>query len=206
MVGRVLPQPTLAFKLSELSEVFTIEQIEDVSLVLSLEVPVDVTTVEVVFEDVVSPDVVESDTVDAPLSFDVISEFVSSFDDVLTLSSMDLSFFEYFYASCNDDIAPCSPSPPTTYVFDIDDESLQGDLDESYQSNFDLDLTEERVSPTFDDPETVDLGTTDEPRELRIGSDLFAYEMDSLLKLLRSYLDVFAWSYEDMPDLNPFVV
>ena len=132
MVGRVFPKPTPVFQLSELFEVFTIEQIEDVPLVLTPEVPVDVTIVEVVLEDVVSPDVVESGTVDPPLSFDVLSGFVSRFDDVLTLSSMDLSFYEYFSASCDNDIAPCSPSPPTTYVFDIDDESLQGDLDESH--------------------------------------------------------------------------
>ena len=141
-----------------------------------------------------------------PLSFDVLSGFGSRFDDVLTLSSMDLSFFEYFSASCDNDIAPCSPSPPTSHVFDIDDKSLQGDLDVSYQSDSNNDLTKERVSPTFDDYETVDLGTGNEPRELRIGSALSAVERDSLFQLLRSYLDVFSWSYEDMPGLDPSVV
>ena len=60
--------------------------------------------------------------------------------------------------------------------------------------------------PTFDDPETVDLGTTNEPRELRIDLALSAAERDSLFQLLRSYLDVFAWSYEDMPGLDPSIV
>ncbi|RVX02224.1 hypothetical protein CK203_025304 [Vitis vinifera] len=36
--------------------------------------------------------------------------------------------------------------------------------------------------------------------ELRIRSDLSTDERDSLVQLLKSYLDVFAWSYEDMPD------
>ena len=124
MVGCVLPKPTLTFQLSELSEVFTIEQIENVSLVLTSEVPVDVTTIEVVLKDIVNLDVVKSGTMDPPLSFDVLSGFVSLFDDVLTLSSMDLRFSQYFFASCDNDIAPCSPSPPTSHVFDIDDESL----------------------------------------------------------------------------------
>ena len=203
MVERVFPEPTPAFQLSELSEVFTIEQIEDVPLVLAPEVLVDVLFV---LEDVVSPDVVESSTVDPPLSFDVLSGFISRFDDVLTLSSMDLRFFEYFSASCDNDIAPCSPSPPTSHVFDIDDKSLQCDLDVSYQSDSDHEITEERVSPTFGDPETIDLGTTNEPRELRICSALSAAERDSLFQLLRSYLDVFAWSYEDMPGLDPSIV
>ena len=203
MVGRVFSEPTPVFQLSDLSEVFTIKQIEDVPLVLTPEVPVDV---PLVLEDVVSPDVVESGTMDPPLSFDVLSGFVSHFDDVLTLSSMDLSLFEYFSASCDNGIAPCSPSPPTSHVFHIDDKSLQGDLNVSYQSDSDHYLTEERVSPTFDDPETVDLGTTNEPRELRIGSALSTAERDSLFQLLRSYLDVFAWSYEDMSGLDPSIV
>ena len=62
MVGHVLREPTLAFKLSELFEVFTIKHIKDASLILTLEVPTNVTIVEVVFKDVVSPYVVESGT------------------------------------------------------------------------------------------------------------------------------------------------
>ncbi|RVW14465.1 Retrovirus-related Pol polyprotein from transposon 17.6 [Vitis vinifera] len=56
------------------------------------------------------------------------------------------------------------------------------------------------------DTEIVDFGTTDQPRELRIGSDLSTDERYSLIQLLRSYLDVFAWSYEDMPGLDPSII
>ncbi|XP_034674313.1 uncharacterized protein LOC117905510, partial [Vitis riparia] len=52
----------------------------------------------------------------------------------------------------------------------------------------------------------VDFGTADQPRELRIGSDLSIDERDSLIQLLRAYLDVFAWSYEDIPGLDPSIV
>ena len=41
---------------------------------------------------------------------------------------------------------------------------------------------------------------------MRIGSALSTAERDSLFQLLRSYLDVFAWSYEDMSGLDPLVV
>ena len=41
---------------------------------------------------------------------------------------------------------------------------------------------------------------------MRIGTTLSVDERDSLLRLLRSYLDVFAWSYEDMPGLDPSIV
>ncbi|KAL6349811.1 hypothetical protein AAG906_001698 [Vitis piasezkii] len=56
------------------------------------------------------------------------------------------------------------------------------------------------------DVETVDFGIEDQPRELKIGSPLSTDERDRLIHLLRSYLDVFAWTYEDMPSLDPSIV
>ena len=41
---------------------------------------------------------------------------------------------------------------------------------------------------------------------MRIDTTLSADERDSLLRLLRSYLDVFAWSYEDMSSLDLSIV
>ncbi|RVW69899.1 hypothetical protein CK203_059131 [Vitis vinifera] len=58
------------------------------------------------------------------------------------------------------------------------------------------------VSPAVGDTRLL-IWHADQPRELRIGSDLSTDERDSLIQLLRSYLDVFAWSYEDMPGLDP---
>ena len=64
----------------------------------------------------------------------------------------------------------------------------------------------ERVSLAIEDVEAVDFGTKDQPKELKIGSLLSTYKSDRLIHLLRSYLDVFAWSYEDMPSLDPSIV
>ena len=36
--------------------------------------------------------------------------------------------------------------------------------------------------------------------------DLSTDERDNLVQLLKSYFDVFAWSYEDMPSLDPSIV
>ena len=104
---------------------------------------------------------------------------------------MDLSIFEYSHASSIGDIDACAPYSLTSRIHDIDDEPLQPNFDDSYQYDSDHSFTDERVSPPFDDLEIVDLGTTDQPRELRIDTTLSAYERDSLLRLLRSYLDVF---------------
>ncbi|RVX21643.1 Retrovirus-related Pol polyprotein from transposon 17.6 [Vitis vinifera] len=116
-----------------------------------------------------------SDSVDPPLSFDVLSGFVSRSDIV-------------------------------SDIFDIDDEIAQHDSDDDSSSVSDSDPVDQRVSPAVGDTEIVDFGTTDQPRELRIGSDLSTDERDSLIQLLRAYLDVFAWSYEDMPGLDPSIV
>ena len=51
------------------------------------------------------------DFVDPPLSFDVLSGFVSRFDDVHNYSFMDLGIFEYLPVSC--DITYSAPFSPT---------------------------------------------------------------------------------------------
>ena len=65
---------------------------------------------------------------------------------------------------------------------------------------------DQRVSPFVGDTEIVDFSTADQPRELRIRLDLSIDERDNLIQLLRAYLDVFTWSYEDMPGLDPSIV
>ncbi|RVW91717.1 Retrovirus-related Pol polyprotein from transposon 17.6 [Vitis vinifera] len=98
------------------------------------------------YEGTVGPIEGASDSVDPPLSFDILSGFVTRFDCV------------------SDDS-----------IFDINDEIAQPDSD-------------------------------DQPRELKIGLPLSTDERNRLIHLLRSYLDVFAWSYEDMPGLDPSIV
>ncbi|KAL6349832.1 hypothetical protein AAG906_001719 [Vitis piasezkii] len=129
-----------------------------------------------------------SDFVDPPLSFVILLGFVSHFDDVHDSSFMDLSIFEYLL------------------IFDIDDEIAQHDSDDDSSSASDLRPIDQRVSPATEDSKIVDFDTTDQPRELRIGLDLSTDERDNLVSLLISYLDVFAWSYEDMPRLDPSIV
>ena len=179
---------------------------EDASLAPDDDVITGDVIVDIASSDNLGHVVGESDAVDPPLSFDVLSRFVSRSNDVLAFSSMDLSIFEYSPVYFIDDIDACAPHSPTSQIHDIDDEPLQLDFDDSYLFDSDHSFTDERVSPPFDDLETVDLGTTGEPREMRIGTTLSADERDSLLRLLISYLNVFAWSYEDMPGLDPSIV
>ncbi|RVW90698.1 hypothetical protein CK203_046461 [Vitis vinifera] len=160
----------------------------------------DVIVVDVLFDGPVGLVEGASDFVDPPHSFDVLSGFVSRHDYVSDFSSMDLSIFEYLLVCYV--IALSAPSSPTSQIFDIDDEVAQHDSDDDSSSVSDSNPVDQRVSPATGDIKIIDFSTVDQPRELRIGSDLSTDERDNLIQLLRAYLDFFAWSYEDMPGLD----
>ena len=54
--------------------------------------------------------------------------------------------------------------------------------------------------------ETVNLGTEEEKKEVKIGTTLSPAIRKELIDLLQDYSDVFAWSYQDMPSLNTNIV
>ena len=132
------------------------------------------------------------DSVDPPFSFDIMLGFITHFDYVYDDSILDLSIYKYSSLSC-EDVSLVAPYSPTSQILDIDDEIAQHDLDE-------------KATLIVEDVEIVDFSTANQPRELKIISPLSINEKDNLIHLLRSYLDVFAWSYEDMPSLDPSIV
>ena len=67
-------------------------------------------------------------------------------------------------------------------------------------------MEERKVTPISSSTKLVGFETLDQPRELKIGTFLSHDERSRLIDLLRSYLDVFAWSYEDMRGLDPSIV
>ncbi|RVW34460.1 Retrovirus-related Pol polyprotein from transposon 297 [Vitis vinifera] len=117
-----------------------------------------VPTTDDMYESTVGPVEGASNSMDPPISFDILSGFVTHSDYVYDDSVMDLRIYEYLSVSYDDD------------------------------------------------DETVDFGTDDQLRELKIGLSLSIDERDRLIPLLKSYLDVFAWSYEDVPGLDPSMV
>ena len=56
------------------------------------------------------------------------------------------------------------------------------------------------MEPTF---ETLNLGNDENPRLIKIGSTLSEKERKDLKKLLTKFQELFAWSYKDMPDIDP---
>ena len=188
----------------ELFGVSIIEIIEEDQTVPTPELPAFVVPTIDVYEGTISPVEGVSDSVDPPLSFDILSGFVTRFDYVSDDSVMDLSIYEYSLVSC-DYVLLLAPYSSTSQIFDIHDEIAQPDLDiDSF--DHDSDPIDWRVSPAIGDVETVDFGIDDQPRELKIGLPLSIDERDTLIHLLKSYLDVFAWLYEDMPGLDLSII
>ena len=51
----------------------------------------------------------------------------------------------------------------------------------------------------------IDLGDGITPKPIFVGERLSLGEREDLIKLIREYIDVFEWNYEDMPGLDPQV-
>ena len=143
-----------------------------------------------------------SDFVDPPLSFDTMSRFVTRFDDISD-GNNDMSIFKYLLMSQHFPLI--APPAPIAHVCDVDD---VGDTDDPLggKSESNSNTRDRKVTPVSGSTELIDFGIPDQPREIRIGSSLSPDERSRLIDLLRSYLDVSAWSYEDMPGLDPTIV
>ncbi|KAH0665904.1 hypothetical protein KY285_027110 [Solanum tuberosum] len=64
---------------------------------------------------------------------------------------------------------------------------------------------EEGVKTTIDPLNEVNLGTDEDPRPTYLSAFLEVDEEIAYMNILKEYRDVFAWSYKEMPSLNPKV-
>ena len=60
--------------------------------------------------------------------------------------------------------------------------------------------------PAKEELETINVGNEENRKELKIGTLIAQTEREDLITLLRDYVDVFAWSYEDMSCLDTDIV
>jgi len=61
---------------------------------------------------------------------------------------------------------------------------------------------EQRELPTEDKVTQINLGDEANPKPIFISESLSSSEKEDLISLVREYIDVFAWNYEDMPGLD----
>ncbi|KAL4627925.1 hypothetical protein ACB092_05G201600, partial [Castanea dentata] len=80
-----------------------------------------------------------------------------------------------------------------------DDEATKDEVDEAPLA------LEDGVHATVDELKEINLGTTEEPRPTFISALFTPAEEEGYLQLLVEYKDVFAWTYKEMPRLNPSI-
>ena len=62
------------------------------------------------------------------------------------------------------------------------------------------------MEPIKEEIQFVNLGANDEPKMVQIGNTLTSSEKDALVTQLKEFKEVFAWSYEDMPKIDTYIV
>ncbi|KAI5400549.1 hypothetical protein KIW84_065438 [Lathyrus oleraceus] len=97
-----------------------------------------------------------------------------------------------------------TPSPNFEFpVFEEEEDDVEEIPDEITRL---LEHEEKIIQPHLENLETANLGSEDCVREVKIGALLEESVKKGLIELLREYVDVFAWSYEDMPSLDTDIV
>ncbi|KAI5418068.1 hypothetical protein KIW84_042637 [Lathyrus oleraceus] len=97
-----------------------------------------------------------------------------------------------------------TPSPNFEFpVFEAEEDDVEEIPDEITRL---LEHEEKIIQPHLENMETINLGSEDCVREVKIGALLEESVKKGLIELLREYVDVFAWSYEDMPGLDSDIV
>ena len=62
------------------------------------------------------------------------------------------------------------------------------------------------VEPIKEETQLVNFGTDDEPNMVQMDNTLTSSEKDALVTLLKEFKEIFAWLYEDMPDIDTDIV
>ncbi|XP_017972604.1 PREDICTED: uncharacterized protein LOC108661181 [Theobroma cacao] len=83
---------------------------------------------------------------------------------------------------------------------EVDDYGLPPDLSRM------LEQEEREILPYQELTEMINLGNGKEKKEVKIDTSLSSNERQKLEELLREYVDVFAWSYQDISGLNTDIV
>lgn len=65
---------------------------------------------------------------------------------------------------------------------------------------------EKVIQPHQESIETINLGSEEDVKEVRIGVALEESVKKRLIEMLKEFVDVFAWSYHDMPGLDTEIV
>ena len=69
-----------------------------------------------------------------------------------------------------------------------------------------LEHEESTIQPYKESLEMINLGTEEDLKEVKIGALLHPDVKSRLIEMLKEYVDIFSWSYQDMPGLDTDIV
>ena len=96
------------------------------------------------------------------------------------------------------------------YDFDNPIYQAEDEIEEDCEVPWELDRLlqqEEQVIQPHEEPvEVLNLGTDEDRKEIKIGVGLESNVKERLVQMLRDYIEIFAWSYEDIPGLDNDIV
>ena len=84
-------------------------------------------------------------------------------------------------------------------MFEAEEES---DEEVSHELSRLLEHEGKAIQPFEEQIKLVNLGSEDDMKEVKIGSQLCPEAKKGLIDILRDYFDMLAWSYQDMPGLD----
>ena len=152
----------------------------------------DVFLIEEEFKEDLAAVIVPSDGITSILSFEkkILDVVFNNFESISPISNypineMNLNF-DYMHVSSSNEALN------TERI--LNDEHLINEEDEA------------KIKPIENETIKVNLGTSDSPKEVKIGLTLSSEEQEELTKLVKEFPKVFPWSYEDMPGIDPNIV
>ncbi|GKU93223.1 hypothetical protein SLEP1_g6831 [Rubroshorea leprosula] len=91
------------------------------------------------------------------------------------------------------------------FIYEIDDQTYSEEDNENFDPSHELTqmLREEKPKlQSNQETKTINLGTEDDRKEIKINAHLSIEERKELIEILDEFQDVFVWSYRDMPGLD----
>ncbi|XP_027767963.1 uncharacterized protein LOC114074305 [Solanum pennellii] len=89
------------------------------------------------------------------------------------------------------------------FILESPSQEVEYDEEEAFREiNRELEQFEHKPKPNLSETETINLGSSEDVKEIKISLHINQEIREAIIQLLFEYKDVFAWSYDDMPGLS----
>ena len=123
--------------------------------------------------------------------------------------NFSLNSYSLFFSSVNDgfDNMTCMqnslPDFKEMFILESPSQEVEYDEEEAFREiNRELEQFEHKSKPNLSETETINLGSSEDVKEIKISLHINQEIREAITQLLFEYKDVFAWSYDDMPGLS----